>query len=626
VYENNSFTWTAVPGTHVFYTVYNWGKKPDSNFDETLEKNRGKDNPGVNNELVVTYVVVEISGNSGNFKHPGIYNSQAELDIIKANVNGDESHPMKDAWTVMLADKSNKATGKVKYSSLNWQTHEVSVVDPKSSNKHEMWDDGQAAYAHALQWVITGDQRHADKAIEIYNAWSAVFTDITTQDHDAYKNLYGSWMIHTWMAGAEIIRHYNEGAAGWAATDITEFEQMVKVFERLMLEWKGTASGYRAGHNQDAAVARTRLAIGVFLDDKALFDQGTKLLFDRKYDNNSAKPNTIRGVHGHPVNLVGLSFAKDGEVMEFNRRATKVKDENGNVTVIAGDPGHGTGTLNSMVNAAEILRHQDVPSKYQLYDLKLAIDGDTTPRLLLGSEFAANSYLNSPTKIRDNDAFVNKAHGKYSEMALNYYKNISPIAYDYNLTEEANDAFRPLSHNNYTAPWTTLTHADLSEGTQDDGDTHNAPSYCSSKGEQQSYEFIKTVQLGTINKSSTGGNGYSDFTDLSSDIIKGAVSTIKISPKWDNGYSYKEVYTVWIDFNHNGVFTDSGEKVVNIAPTKSSPASGVFNVPSSALNGKTRMRISMKYPENNNLTTNSCGTYKYGEVEDYTVNIKGSES
>ena len=54
------------------------------------------------------------------------------------------------------------------------------------------------------------------------------------------------------------------------------------------------------------------------------------------------------------------------------------------------------------------------------------------------------------------------------------------------------------------------------------------------------------------------------------------------------------------------------------AKSKDTPVSTSFTVPSSALDGATRMRIVMKY----NATPTACeASFSYGEVEDYTVNI-----
>lgn len=141
------------------------------------------------------------------------------------------------------------------------------------------------------------------------------------------------------------------------------------------------------------------------------------------------------------------------------------------------------------------------------------------------------------------------------------------------------------------------------------------PQYCSSKGNSVNDEYISRVQLGTINKAS-GAQSYSDFTTSSTDLSKGDNYTITVTPTW-TGTKYNEGYAVWIDYNQDGDFTDAGEQVWIKSASKTAPVTGSFTVPTSALGGETRMRVSMKY---NGIPT-SCETFSYGEVEDYTVNI-----
>jgi len=140
--------------------------------------------------------------------------------------------------------------------------------------------------------------------------------------------------------------------------------------------------------------------------------------------------------------------------------------------------------------------------------------------------------------------------------------------------------------------------------------------YCTSKGNSVADEYIGRVQLNTINNSSNGGNGYTDFTSISTDLIKDTNYTITVTPVW-TGTLYNEAEAVWIDYNKDGDFSDSGELVWSASPSKTSPVSGSFTVPSSASLGATRMRVSMKY----NGIPSPCETFTYGEVEDYTVNI-----
>ncbi|WBX71258.1 GEVED domain-containing protein [Tenacibaculum retecalamus] len=147
-------------------------------------------------------------------------------------------------------------------------------------------------------------------------------------------------------------------------------------------------------------------------------------------------------------------------------------------------------------------------------------------------------------------------------------------------------------------------------------------SYCTSKGASVNDEYIQKVVLGTINNTSAGGNGYSDHTSISTNLTKGESNTITITPKW-TGTTYDEGYGVWIDYNQDGDFSDAGETVWTKAKSKTTPVSGAFTVPTSALNGATRMRVVLKY----NATPTACeASIQYGEVEDYTVVIGNSQA
>lgn len=143
----------------------------------------------------------------------------------------------------------------------------------------------------------------------------------------------------------------------------------------------------------------------------------------------------------------------------------------------------------------------------------------------------------------------------------------------------------------------------------------NQLNYCSSASNNVNDEYIGNVNLNTINNSS-GAQFYTDFTSISTDLSKGNTYTITVTPTW-TGTIYSEGYAVWIDYNHDGDFEDSGELVWSKAASTTTPVSGSFTVPSSATETATRMRVSMKY----NGIPSSCESFTYGEVEDYTVNI-----
>lgn len=144
--------------------------------------------------------------------------------------------------------------------------------------------------------------------------------------------------------------------------------------------------------------------------------------------------------------------------------------------------------------------------------------------------------------------------------------------------------------------------------------TTAAFTYCTSQGNSVADELIGNVTLGTINNTSTGGSGYTDFTNISTSLVVGTTQTITITPTWTSTV-YSEGYAVFIDYNRDGDFIDSGETVFTRAATTTTPISGTFTIPLTATIGTTRMRVSLKY---NGIPT-ACETFSFGQVEDYSV-------
>jgi bacillolysin len=142
--------------------------------------------------------------------------------------------------------------------------------------------------------------------------------------------------------------------------------------------------------------------------------------------------------------------------------------------------------------------------------------------------------------------------------------------------------------------------------------------YCTSQGGSQAYEYIDYVKLGSIARTSTADGGYYNGTASSTSIAAGSSQTISFSAGF-TGSAYTEYWKVYIDYNQNGVFTDSGELVVSGSSSSAATLSSTFTVPTTAKTGNTRLRVIISDAS----ATSSCGSYSYGETEDYTVSISG---
>ncbi len=150
------------------------------------------------------------------------------------------------------------------------------------------------------------------------------------------------------------------------------------------------------------------------------------------------------------------------------------------------------------------------------------------------------------------------------------------------------------------------------------GPAYSVPNlnYCASQSYLGLDEKINKVAFGTINNFSIGIFGYENFSSLSTDVQIGTGNTIKITPSWSLLPSSK-YYSVFIDYNQDGDFTDTGETAFTQTSSTSNPVTGTITIPLTAQLGNTRMRISMKQ----GALSSPCENSFYGDVEDYSINI-----
>ncbi|MBX2857875.1 MAG: hypothetical protein KTR17_04365 [Cellvibrionaceae bacterium] len=141
--------------------------------------------------------------------------------------------------------------------------------------------------------------------------------------------------------------------------------------------------------------------------------------------------------------------------------------------------------------------------------------------------------------------------------------------------------------------------------------------YCSASSNNGSEEWISEVNIGEF----TNGSGSATYSDFSASLAPielglGTSDSLRLVPAF-SGTNYREYWKIWIDLNRDGDFGDAGEEVFSSGSATSSSVSGNLSVPGSAATGLTRLRVVMRY----NTAPSPCGSFNYGEVEDYSVNI-----
>ncbi len=161
----------------------------------------------------------------------------------------------------------------------------------------------------------------------------------------------------------------------------------------------------------------------------------------------------------------------------------------------------------------------------------------------------------------------------------------------------------------------------------------NAQTYCVSSATSTGDEEIFNVSIGTLNNTSTcsttGGPGstlsmYSDYTATvpAPFLIPNVTYPLSVTVGECLVTPYSAGVTVYIDYNNNGVFTDLGEQVFVSALTtiavSGTAITTSITIPPTATTGLRRMRV---IAVESATGTASCGTYTWGETEDYNVNI-----
>ncbi|HPF50266.1 MAG TPA: GEVED domain-containing protein [Draconibacterium sp.] len=154
--------------------------------------------------------------------------------------------------------------------------------------------------------------------------------------------------------------------------------------------------------------------------------------------------------------------------------------------------------------------------------------------------------------------------------------------------------------------------------------TAGSPCYCSAGSTAYDlYESITNVTFAGINNSSSASKttGYTDYTAsvIPAEVMLGQSYPIAVTDEFvaDQYGGYCKVY---IDLNQNGVFDETSELMFGSSYTGNQTMSGSVLVPLTAHIGLTRMRVVIE-GDAGNTGALPCGSFTWGEVEDYAVKI-----
>ncbi|MET9763788.1 alginate lyase family protein [Streptomyces sp. NPDC006372] len=357
------------------------------------------------------------------FVHPGVTVSQGQLDFARSKINAG-AQPWKGAFDQMMASK---------YADPDRTPEPRAVVEcgPYSNPNHGCTDereDAIAAYTQAFAWYVTRDERHARKAIELMDAWSAVIKDHTGSN----APLQTGWAGSSWPKAAEIIKYTYSG--NWAGSG--RFATMLRTVYLPEI-----INGSHSNGNWELSMTEAAVGISVFLEDKASYDKAMARFRTRTaayvyLDSDGDLPKTVPS-----QNL----DTRDKIIKYWQGQSTFV---NGISQETCRDFTHTGYGLSAISHVAETSRIQG----QDLYGT------DVGERLRHGLGFHAKYQLGAAVPAWLCGGSLELGLGPVSEVGHNALAN--RLGHAMTNTGTLTLRGRPAGSNNLFVAWETLTHGD----------------------------------------------------------------------------------------------------------------------------------------------------------------------
>lgn len=268
---------------------------------------------------------------AAGFHHPGVLLNRAQLDLIKQRV-ADGTEPQKTAFAALLASP----LAAIDYTPSPRATVECGPYSKPDLGCKDERRDAMAAYSQAIAWHVTGKERYARNAIRIMNAWAQTLTGGHTNRNGPIQ---AAWSASVWPRAAEIIRYTTDF---WPPEEIARFQKMLR--EQYVPSLTG---GSDENGNKELAMAEALINVGIFNDDRTLFDAGVKMWRGRA-------PAYIYLATDGPKPVL----PPNGEMPFWGNKGKSTPFVDGLLQESMRDAHHANMGFSSMVNAAESARQQ----------------------------------------------------------------------------------------------------------------------------------------------------------------------------------------------------------------------------------------------------------------------------
>ncbi|MEE9383904.1 MAG: hypothetical protein V3V08_10875 [Nannocystaceae bacterium] len=239
---SGTFTWPATAGTHAFRLHI-------------------RTNDGTTDHYLTDLAVINIAGwETSKFVHPGLLLSEEEIDEIEkklaepgTNITktawqsfvsagaGDLNHePLYDGWEIVDISPGNT---QAIANSKGPRKNSIMFVFPQNGRQrrpgtfHELHrstyfctapKDENTLLRLTYKWLFSGEDKYAEVAIRILNAWAAGAKTLWGPNSGKYAFLTCTHNIYPWVIAPDLLKSYKGGHAGWSQADRDQYDKYAR--------------------------------------------------------------------------------------------------------------------------------------------------------------------------------------------------------------------------------------------------------------------------------------------------------------------------------------------------------------------------------------------------------------
>ncbi|MCM1450923.1 MAG: alginate lyase family protein [Clostridium sp.] len=387
--------------------------------------------------MIFAAAAAAMAAQAREFVHPGVLHTDASIERMKALVDA-KVEPAYGSYQQLRDHECSQADYKM-YGPFKTISRDGEYAWTKTKMEH----DFSAAYQNSLMWAITGDERHARKALDVLLGYANTLETIpSTNDAPLLVGLEGLKIAYA----AEMLKHTYPGITkkDMKAIDKMAREKFIPVMEKFY-----ATPAYTNG-NWGPIVTKAYMAFAILWDDEKMYDKAVD--FYLHANDNGTIENYIDGA--------------TGQIQESGR-----------------DQGHAQLGIAAMATICEMAWKQGT-DLYSALDNRLLKGFEYTAKYNLGEDVPFKTWADVTGKYAAWPMLSEESRGQFKpvyEMVWNHYAVRKGLPMPY--TERVLAIVRPEGYDRDQPAFGSLLFNDWSK-TEGAFDVDEALAYCHGKVKQ----------------------------------------------------------------------------------------------------------------------------------------------